>query len=375
MFLKTLALLDQGLADRLHVGVQLYVSRHDRVLIDHAAGIARQGVPMTGDHLQLWMSSTKPVAAVAIGQLWERGKLDLDDAVAAHVPEFGVQGKGGVTLRHLLTHTGGFRAVANSWKPAPVEQFLTEVYGARLEPGWPPGRKAGYHVASSWFVLGEVVRRVSGKPFEQYVRDEIFGPLLMPDCWVGMPPATYDAYGDRIALMHTTDTSDPIAHPLWSRKDNATMSRPAANGYGPANQFARFYAALLNKGALDGSRILQPQTVEALTARHRVGLYDHTFRHNVDWCLGFIPNNNLYGWETLPYGYGPHAGPRTFGHGGHQTSVGMADPDNGLVIILIFNGAPGDARHNARLRATMGAIYEDLGLGAPVPSPGTPGEG
>jgi hypothetical protein len=53
----------------------------------------------------------------------------------------------------------------------------------------------------------------------------------------------------------------------------------------------------------------------------------------------------------------------------------MADPDNGLVIILIFNGAPGDARHNARLRATMGAIYEDLGLGAPVPSPGTPGEG
>jgi CubicO group peptidase (beta-lactamase class C family) len=361
-FPKTINLIEQGLSDRLHVGGQLFISRDNETLIDHATGIARDGVPMTPDHLHIWMSCTKPVAAVAIGQLWERGQLGLDDTVAAHIPEFGDKGKKTVTLRHLLTHTGGFRAVANSWKPAPAEQFLSDIYAARLEPGWTPGKKAGYHVASSWYVLGEIVRRISGRPFEQYVRDEIFGPLNMPDCWIGMPPDTYDAYGDRIALMYTTDTSDPMPHPLWSLKDNATMCRPAANGYGPARQFARFYQALLNKGTLDGTRLLQPQTVEALIARHRTGMYDHTFRHNIDWCLGFIPNNNIYGWETLPYGYGPHAGARAFGHGGHQTSVGMADPDNGLAIVLIFNGAPGDARHNARIRATMGAIYEDLGL-------------
>lgn len=362
-FTKTTELIESGLDRRLHVGAQLFVGTRDgRTLIDAAWGIAREGVPMTPDALQLWMSSTKPVAAVAVGQLWERGKLDLDDAVAKHVPEFGEKGKEGVTVRHLLTHTGGFRAVANSWKPAPVEQFLAEIYTARLEPGWTPGAKAGYHVASSWFVLGELVRRVDGRPFERYVREEIFLPLGMTDCWVGMPEETYDTYGDRVALMYTTDTSEPIPHPLWSQRGNATMCRPAANGYGPASQLGRFYQMLLNKGSLDGVRVLSPQTVESLTARARVGMYDHTFRHNVDWCLGFIPNNNIYGWETVPYGYGRWAGARSFGHGGHQTSVGMADPDAGLAMALVFNGAPGDARHNDRIRGVMGAIYEDMGL-------------
>lgn len=359
---STLSLIDQGIADGLHVGAQLSVTQHGETIVDHAIGLAREGVPMTNDHLQIWMSSTKPVAVVAVAQLWERGKLDLDDRVAAHIPEFGDKGKDVITLRHLLTHTGGFRAVANSWKPGPEQQFLDDIYAARLEPGWAPGKKAGYHVASSWFVLGELVRRIDGRPFQEYVRDEIFLPLGMTDCWVGMPESTYDAYGERVALMHTTDSLPPIPHPLWSLKANATMCRPAANGYGPANQLGRFYQAMLNKGQLADARILRPQTVEALVARHRVGMYDHTFRHNIDWCLGFIPNNNIYGWETVPYGYGPHAGARVFGHSGHQTSVGLADPDNGLVIVLIFNGAPGDAKHNQRIRTTMAAIYEDLGL-------------
>jgi CubicO group peptidase (beta-lactamase class C family) len=362
MLLTTTRLIESGLADRLHVGAQLFVALGGQTVANSAWGIARQGVAMTPDTLQIWMSSTKPVAAVAVGQLWERGRLDLDDTVAAHVPEFADKGKERVTIRHLLTHTAGFRAVANSWKPAPAEQFLADIYAARLEPGWAPGKKAGYHVSSSWYVLGEIIRRVDGRSFDRYVRDEIFLPLGMTDCWVGMPEETYDAYGERIALMYTTDTSDPIPHPLWSQRGNATICRPAANGYGPASQLGRFYQMLLNKGSLGGARVLSPQTVEALTARHRAGMYDHTFRHNIDWCLGFIPDNNIHGWETIPYGYGRWAGPRSFGHSGHQTSVGMADPDNALVIALIFNGAPGDARHNDRIRATMTAIYDDLGL-------------
>ncbi len=365
---RTLSLIDRGIADGLHIGAQLAIWRDGQPIVDYATGVAREGVPMTTDHLQIWMSSTKPVAAVAIAQLWERGRLDLDDQVAEYIPEFGQNGKDVITIRHLLTHTGGFRAVANSWKSVPVEQYLNDIYAARIETGWVPGRKAGYHIASSWFILGELVRRMDGRPYQQYVREEIFLPLGMTDCWIGMPQETYDAYGDRIAPMHTTESTPPTAHPLWSSRENAIMCRPAANGYGPANQLARFYAAMLNKGSLDGVRILSPQSVEALVARHRVGLYDHTFRHAIDWCLGFIPNNNLYGWETVPYGYGPHAGLRAFGHSGNQSSAGMADPDNGLVVALIFNGTPGDSKHNARIRTTMAAIYEDLGLATPLPA-------
>jgi CubicO group peptidase (beta-lactamase class C family) len=359
---KTIDLIEQGIADRLHVGAQLFVWRNGETIADYATGLARPDVPMTSDHLVLWMSSTKPVAAVAIAQLWERGKLDLDDRVAKFIPEFGTKGKEAITIRHLLTHTGGFRAVANSWKVAPVEQYLADIYDARLEPGWAPGRKAGYHIASSWFVLGELINRIDGRPFDQYVRDEIFLPLQMSDCWIGIPPATYDAYGERISLMYTTDTSEPGPHPLWSLKENATMCRPAANGYGPVKQFARFYRMMLGKGQLDGTRVVGAQTAEALVARHRTGMFDHTFRHNVDWCLGFIPNNNMYGWETVPYGYGQHAGPRALGHSGHQTSVGMSDPDANLVVTLVFNGAPGDVKHNARIRAVMSALYDDLRL-------------
>ena len=103
-----------------------------------------------------------------------------------------------------------------------------------------------------------------------------------------------------------------------------------------------------------------------MTARHRVGMYDQTFRHVVDFGLGFIVNSAMYGVDTVPYGYGPHASPRAFGHSGAQSSVGMADPEHGLVIAVAFNGMPGEARHHARIREVLAAIYEDLGLDDPA---------
>src|SRR2546426_12475631 len=80
---------------------------------------------------------------------------------------------------------------------------------------------------------------------------------------------------------------------------------------------------LLGKGQRDGARVLSPQAVEAVVAAHRVGRYDHTFRHVMDWGLGLILNSARYGPDTVPYGYGPYASPRTFGHGGSQCCTGF----------------------------------------------------
>src|SRR5260370_40335137 len=102
------AILD-GIHAGLHLGAQLYVSRHGAVIADAAAGESRPGQPLRRDDLMLWLSSTKPVGAVAIAQLWERGRLELDDPVARHIPEFAAHGKAAITLRHLLTHTPGIR--------------------------------------------------------------------------------------------------------------------------------------------------------------------------------------------------------------------------------------------------------------------------
>jgi CubicO group peptidase (beta-lactamase class C family) len=127
-------------------------------------------------------------------------------------------------------------------------------------------------------------------------------------------------------------------------------------------ELGRFYEMLLAGGSLNGVRILSPQTVEAMTARHRVGQFDRTVNHLLDWGLGFLINSAQYGVETVPYGYGPFASPRTFGHGGNQSSAGFCDPENQLVVSVVFNGMPGEAAHQDRIRRVLRAVYEDLGL-------------
>src|SRR5204863_8448629 len=109
-----------------------------------------------------------------------------------------------------------------------------------------------------------------------------------------------------------------------------------------------FYEMLLRGGAFDGGRILSPQTVAAMTARHRVGMMDRTFKHIMDWGLGFIINSSQYGDPEVPYGYGEYASPHTFGHSGAQSSCAFCDPQHGLVVAWVCNGRPGEPRHLAR---------------------------
>ena len=355
---RTLAALNAGVVDGLHVGAQLSV-RHAGRSADVAVGESRPGVPMTPDTVMLWLSATKPTAAVCVAQLWEDGHLRLDDPVAKFVPEFAAHGKAAVTIRHCLTHTAGLRLAANNFTRDSWDVTIAKVCDAKLEPGWVPGHKAGYHVASTWFLLGEIVRRIDGRPFDRFVRDELFVPLAMDDSWCGLPVDRYAAYGDRIGLMVNTDPSFKPTH-QWDTPEAAAMCKPGGNGRGPARDLVRFYQMLL-----DGGRgVISPQTVEALTGRARVGLFDETFKHAMDWCLGLVPNNAAYGADTVRYGYGPHASWRTVGHGGHQSSVAFADFTHGLAAAVIFNGTPGEAAHDRRVRGVLGALYEDLRLTA-----------
>ncbi|MCX7718599.1 MAG: beta-lactamase family protein [Candidatus Sumerlaeaceae bacterium] len=363
-----LRLIETGIAERQHLGAQVYVSLRGRVAADLALGEAQPGVALEPSSLMMWLSACKPVAAVAVGQLWEQGLLDVDDPVARHVPEFANNGKERITLRHVLTHMGGFRAAAANWSGRPWEEIIATICASRPEPRWPLGWKAGYDAAAGWFMLGEVVRRVSGVPFCRYARERIFEPLGMADSWIGIPPDRIAQYGSRIAPMFDTRGSHPTAQTFaGNQPEQISACLPGANGRGPARELGRFYEMLLGRGTLDGVRLLAPPTVDALTSRHRAGMFDHSFQHEVDWGLGFLINSAHYGAGTVPYGYGPHARPRAFGHSGNQSSVAFADPEIGLVAVVLLNGMPGEARHQARMRALLAALYEDLGL--------VPGEG
>jgi len=351
------AALVDGIERGLHPGALLYVSLGGEPVAHLGIGEARAGTPMEPDQMVIWFSMTKPSVAIAVAQQWERGALELDDPVVRHVPEFGAQGKHSITLRHLLTHTAGIRGADAVTSTATGDSYWDEVVAAicAIEPDadWVPGARAGYHLTSGMTVLAEIVRRLDGRRFDTYVREEVFGPLAMDDCWVGMPSARVAEYGERLGTMHSTATGTAIPLREFDSQEFLGRCIPGGGGRGPVRQLGRLYEALLAHGELDGRRVLLPQTVEALTARHRVGLYDETYHVPCDWGLGFAVD---------AFAMGRHASPRTFGHGGALSAISFADPEHGLVAVVQVNGMCTNDDHYLRMDAVTSALYEYLGL-------------
>jgi CubicO group peptidase (beta-lactamase class C family) len=339
-----LNILRTGIDEGLHSAAQAYLSVNGNVVLDEAIGNAGP------DSLMLWMSAGKPIAAVAALQLAARGALSLDEPVASVIPEFGVNGKHAITLRHLLTHTAGFRGPLNNFTPGSWEEVLSRVYALRQEPGWVPGEKAGYHIGSSWFVLGELIRRIDGRSFDAYVRDEVFGKLGV-EAYVGMSDAKRDELLPRFVTMWETNKHPPTDQWPGNTADAITTPRPGANARGPIRSLAKVYESLLFD-----DRLLPRAWAEQLTSAQRVGMTDHTFKTTLDWGWGVMIDSKRYAGEH-PYGYGSAASPRAFGHSGNQSSCAFADPDGGIVVAWCTNGMPGEEKHQARQRALNTAAY------------------
>lgn len=360
------ALLDAGVRDGLHLGAQLHV-RHRGEEADVCVGQARDGVPMDPGVLLPWFSGTKLATAVAVLQLWERGALGLDDRVAAHVPAFGAAGKDAVTIRHLLTHTAGLAGAGPDGGPADTWDGLLEAAcAAPLREGWSPGRRAAYDPRRGFHVLGEIVQRVTGRPFADHVTEEVLEPLGMGDSWMALDPVRRQSLAGRVGAMWSTGPGRaPSLLAGYEEPGAFAAAWPSNGGIGPARDLVRLPAMLLGRGRLDGERVLGEATVEAATARHRAGLRDETFGAVIDWGLGIMVSSPQYLGRPAPYGYGDHASLRAFGHGGSQSSVAFADPEHDLAVALICNGLPGEPAHHRRTQPVLTAIYEGLGLARP----------
>ncbi len=343
-----------------HKGFQLYVSRGGKTIAQFASGEASPGVPMTTETLVCWLSSGKPITAMGIALLWQRRLLSLDDRVSQHIPEFAANGKETVTIRHLLTHTAGFPKIETGYPQKTWNETLTAIFAAPLEQDWTVGHTAGYHVSASWFVLGEIIHRISGRAFQQFVEEELCTPFGLRDVHFAVSPEEANSYGARLGWTYRR--AGKSLEPLdWHEPPRLDRPSPGSSARGPIRELGRFYEGLLSalKGDLD---LFTAQTVEAMTSPHRVGELDRTFHHVVDFGLGFLVDSNRYGAETVPYSFGKHCSPRSFGHGGAQSSIGFADPEHELVVAWAANALIGEPRHNARNRAINTAIYEDLGI-------------
>ncbi|MEM1107425.1 MAG: serine hydrolase domain-containing protein [Planctomycetota bacterium] len=369
---RTQQLIIKGIDQGLHPGAQVSVWHRGESVTDLAYGEAQPGVAITPETLTLWLSSCKPITAVALAKQVEAGVVHLDEPVAEYVNGFEQNGKQGITLRHVLTHTGGFRSVVFRYPEQPWEDAIETVCKARLETGWEPGATAGYHPHSGWNILGRVLEVCTGQPLSQHLRESVLLPLGLDESYVGTPDEAYEELRPRLSAMIDTGKTVPV-DPGFHEKTWVTGQRPGGNAYGPARQLARFYQALLDitAGRASGSdALLQPATLADFTARHRCDTMDRTFRAVMDWGLGFMVNNRRHdavnaekhGPTGTPYGFGPHASDEAFGHCGNQSSAAFADPSHDLVAVVIFNGMPGEPKHQQRMYAVLGAIYEDLGL-------------
>ena len=348
---RTRAVLERGIAEGVHAGAQLCALR--------AGEPVELALGMSTDSIVFWFSSTKPLMSAAIGQLVERGLVDFDDPVARHVPEFAANGKSAIKLSHLLTHTAGIPNAHREWSRESWDEIVAKICAAAPEPGWRIGVDCGYHVASAWYVLGEVVRRRDGRSYDRYVREAIFAPLGIRDFWVGMSAPDYAANAARIApfLDATSGRPKPAEYWAWTGSaESLAICRPGGSGWGTARALAGFYAALLRGGA----PILRADTVRRLTEPALRGVRDRNFRVVLDRGLGFVLNSAAYGPGSA--WYGNRASPRAFGHSGYFSSVAFADPEYDLAMALAWSCLAPPDKHDARAHAALDALYEDLGL-------------
>jgi CubicO group peptidase (beta-lactamase class C family) len=357
-------ILEAGVQAGLHLGAQLYVNLRGEIMMDFACGEARKGVPMRSDSVVQWFSAGKPLTALAVAQLYEKGLVRIEAPVSDYIPEFGRQGKEAITIEHLLTHTGGFRKADNFPGDLSWEEMIERICEAPMEENWVAGERAGYSTTGAWFILGEIVRRVSGVKVDEYVRAEILEPVGMNDTWLRLPFEKFKSYGERLALMHDTAA---VKREADFMQDAAGMAqcRPGSSARGPIRELGKFYEMLLNGGKAGGKQIVREETIRLITQRHRVGMFDETFLHKMDFGYGFIVNSNRYGApgsEGVPYGYGRYASDATFGHSGAQSSCAFADPKHGLVVAWVTNGTPGERPHQKRHREINNAVYERLKL-------------
>ncbi|MEM9253134.1 MAG: serine hydrolase domain-containing protein [Planctomycetota bacterium] len=352
--------LERGRAAGLHSAAVACVDRGAAGgLLEVAVGEAPPGAAMSGDRPMLWMSMSKPITAMAIALLWQRGEVDLEAPVARYVPTFAQRDKGSITVLHLLTHTAGLRASPFNYPQDDWDTIIAKVSAQRVEPGWVVGEDAGYHVHGAWFILGEIVRRVSDVTLPAFLRRELLEPLGMTRSWVGMSEQAFDAEGDRVCPVYDTSGESPVQQP-FTQREWLTGVRPGGNGVGPVSELTAFYRAMLD--TLLGRRISpwSAETVARFVGRERRDTHDKTFKHVMDWGLGVMVNSSHHGAESVPYGFGLGASDEAFGHGGYQSSIVFADPPRDLVVAVVCNGFPGDAAHHRRMAEVLQAVERDL---------------
>ncbi|WP_251342363.1 serine hydrolase domain-containing protein [Haloplanus halophilus] len=359
---------ESHVAAGLHHGAQLAVYDGADLVLDCAAGtVGPDGPETTTDRRHVLFSCTKPYAGVCLHHLVERGRLDYDDPVRDHWPEFAAAGseKAAATVRHALSHQAGLPRSPLDDDPTRWTDWDAAVSAMEaLDTAFRPGSTAAYHALTYGFLVGELVRRVSGRPVDAYAREHVFEPLGMADTSIGLPAddpddvatlAGFEA-GERCreSAAGLSGTAAEAAA-LFNRESVRRAVVPAATGVGTARDMARFYACLANGGELDGVCLLDADTVDEATSVQAEVERDGTMGVPRRYALGFERAGTA--WDK----YGTVAPRATFGHGGLGSIVGWGDPESGLAMAYVTNGIRDEVEHAMRANAMADAVRTAFG--------------
>ena len=319
----------------------------------------RAGDPWQSDTMAMSFSTTKGVIATTVHRLVDRGLIDYDEPVATYWPEFAAAGKQRVTVLQLLNHSAGLHRMRGVISDA-YEMLDWDLVCPRLAaetPRYEPGTRHGYHGITYGFLVGEVIRRVTGLTVDDAVHAEIVEPLGLDGMSIGAPPDQRDRVAELIVRFGDAERAERLARRaerhawmrpaieafvvprfdrLFASVDVLDAEVPAVNGCFTARSLARMYAALAGGGVLDGRQFISPATLQRAT---RV----YTTRHDI--VVGF-PMRWRAGYHLAATTRGVI--PNGFGHFGFGGSGAWADPDNDLSVAFVCNrvaGTPfGDTR-------------------------------
>ena len=368
-------------------------------VVDLWAGSARPGEPWQPDTLTVLMSTTKGLVTLCAQVLYDRGQLDLDAPVAQYWPEFAAAGKEGVLVRHVLTHTAGVIGIGEHTARLGIDGTGWDDYEAiaaalaATTPSWKPGTRFGYHAMSYGWLVGEIVRRITGRTVGAFFRDEVAQPLAI-DAFIGTPASEHDRVAhliDRLTadfplplralyplvrrrlwdprtlvgqafLANGTGSILEAAETLFNTGAGLSAEIPSGNGTASAHALARAYAVLARGGELDGVRLVSSETVE-LFAAEAIRWTDQVMRQTmpgigrllappVGRSLGYLLNPKMRGERPR---FGPNR--RAFGHDGAGGQIAFADLDNKVSVGFVRNELVSNSKFSTQL---IHALYECL---------------
>jgi CubicO group peptidase (beta-lactamase class C family) len=343
--------LEKTLANGDDVGASIAVYHHEELVADLWGGYRDEAktTPWDRDTLVNVWSTTKTMTFLVALMLYDRGELDFNSPVATYWPEFAVNGKADIEVRHLMNHSAGLSGWHESISPEDLAdwELATSLLAAQA-PWWEDRSMTGYHAVTQGFLLGEVVRRITGTTIGQFFKSEV-ADVLGVDFFIGLPeseehrvslviPPPPESFGDSApdSIMVRTLTSPLLDATAPRNRWWRAAEIPAANGHGNAFSVATIQQVMANNGHVNGHRFFSEKTGDTVFQR-QVGGVDQVLGVDMSFGLGY----------GLSSSYVP-IGPRSCFWGGYGGSLIMMDQELGLTISYMMNkmqvGLTGDTR-------------------------------